>query len=196
MQCCSNRSEAEIPCKQGNLQGISSFQACLAGEPAENPMSDNGLLPYSLRGQTGNFERGSREFAAPSRDNFRGKLRGKSTGTGPAKPPFTGVARRMMLLWHIIRSESYSRPLPRAFLITPFKGTSLPPLAAELQNRSRTRIGEPSGSRRATPALLFQQRSGHSPCRSVFHDSPRRRRQPRSRLRWRQLTGGCPIASI
>jgi hypothetical protein len=77
MQCCTNRSEAEIPCKQGNLQGISSFQACLAGEPAENPMSDNRLSPYSLRGQTGNFERGSREFAAPIRDNFSRKIAGR-----------------------------------------------------------------------------------------------------------------------
>jgi hypothetical protein len=85
MQCCSNRSEAEIPCKQGNLQGISSFQACLAGEPAENPMSDNRLSPYSLRGQTGNFERGSREFAAPIRDNFPRKIAGRKHSNRSSK---------------------------------------------------------------------------------------------------------------
>jgi ribonuclease Z len=65
--------------------------------------------------------------------------RGESTGTDPAKPPFTGVARRMMLLWHIIRSESYSRPLPRAFLIIPLKGRAsfhAPPNGANLAGPS------------------------------------------------------------
>jgi hypothetical protein len=111
MQSCSNWSEAEIPYKQGNLQGIPSFQPCLASERGENPMSDNGLSPYSLRGQTGNFEWESREFAAPIRDNFRGE----STGTGPAKPPFTDAARGMMMLhWHIVRSPLLTA---RAWLI-------------------------------------------------------------------------------